>query len=86
MIPIRDNVPRLTTPYGVGLIIVINVVVFLYTLTVGPRELAYLYHLFELYQPGSFHRTGLHGLGIQTVWGGRFFPICFCMAAGCILL
>ncbi|NDV18017.1 rhomboid family intramembrane serine protease [Pseudodesulfovibrio sp. JC047] len=45
MIPIRDNVPRVSTPYGVGLLIVINAVIFFYTLTLNPGDLALLYHV-----------------------------------------
>ena len=36
MIPLRDVIPSLTTPYVTIAIIVLNVLVFLYELTLGP--------------------------------------------------
>lgn len=77
MIPIRDNVPRLTTPYGVGLIIVINVVVFLYTLTVGPRELAYLYHLFGVVPARFFSPDWAAWAGYPDSLGWPLFSYMF---------
>lgn len=46
MIPIRDNVPRVTPPYAVLIIIAINVLAFMYTRVLDGRSLVYLYHLF----------------------------------------
>jgi hypothetical protein len=39
VIPLRDNVPRLTTPVVVWTIIVLNVLVFLFELSLGPQGL-----------------------------------------------
>ena len=46
MIPIKDNVPRVTPPFAVSLIIGINALAFVYSLSLDPRVMAHLYHLF----------------------------------------
>ncbi|MDC0335689.1 rhomboid family intramembrane serine protease [Pseudodesulfovibrio sp.] len=45
MIPIRDNVPRVTMPVAVTAIICLNALVFFYSQGLDPRGLAHLYHL-----------------------------------------
>jgi len=46
VIPIRDNVPRVTMPVAVTAIIVVNAVLFLYTKSLAPRELFEFFHLY----------------------------------------
>jgi len=46
LIPLRDNVPRVSAPIAVSIIIALNVLVFLYSKMLGPRDLLYLFHLF----------------------------------------
>lgn len=46
MIPLRDNVPRVTRPYAVVAVIVVNAIVFFYSLGLDARNLAHLYHVF----------------------------------------
>ncbi len=46
MIPIRDNVPRVTVPIAVTAVIVLNVCAFLYSRTLDPRGMVEFFHLF----------------------------------------
>ena len=46
MIPIRDNVPRLTPPISVVGIILLNVLAFIYIKSLDPRSLVQLFHTF----------------------------------------
>lgn len=48
MIPIRDNVPRRTTPFVTWAIIAVNALVFLYELVLGPANLERLFYLFGI--------------------------------------
>jgi len=55
MIPIRDNVPRVTPPLAVSAVIALNVLAFAYCLTLGPRPLFEFFHLFGVV-PARFLR------------------------------
>ena len=44
MIPIRDNVPRRSTPFVTWAIIAVNAVVFLYELALPPGEVQRLFY------------------------------------------
>ena len=46
MIPIRDNVPRVTPPVAVIAIIVLNAVAFFYSRSLDPRSMAEFFHVF----------------------------------------
>lgn len=46
MIPLRDNVPRVTKPIAVSVIIAINAVLFLVTKGMPPQEQAQFFHLY----------------------------------------
>jgi Uncharacterized membrane protein (homolog of Drosophila rhomboid) len=46
MIPIRDNVPRVTTPVAVSAIILLNALAFFYTQELGGRAMAQFFHLY----------------------------------------
>lgn len=46
MIPIRDNVPRVTLPIAVAGIILLNILAFFYTKSLDLRDLTQLFHLF----------------------------------------
>jgi membrane associated rhomboid family serine protease len=48
MFPIRDNVPRRTTPVVMWAIIAVNVAVFLFELTLPPDEIQRLFYLFGI--------------------------------------
>lgn len=66
MIPLRDNVPRLTTPVVVWTIIVLNVLVFLFELSLGPQGLGLLVQIFgvvpaRFFDPAWSEVTGLPG-------------------------
>ncbi|WP_272700518.1 rhomboid family intramembrane serine protease [Desulfovibrio sp. Fe33] len=57
MIPIRDNVPRVTRPYAVAAIIAVNALVFLFVANLPPQSLARVYHLFGVV-PARFFEPG----------------------------
>lgn len=46
MIPLRDNVPRVSTPVAVSVIIGLNVLVFVYSKMLNSQDMLYLFHLF----------------------------------------
>ena len=46
MIPIRDNVPRVTMPVAVIAIIALNVAAFLYSRALDPRTMVEFFHIF----------------------------------------
>ena len=46
MIPIRDNVPRVTPPVAVIAIIALNAAVFLYSRSLDPRSMVEFFHVF----------------------------------------
>jgi membrane associated rhomboid family serine protease len=61
MIPIRDNVPRVTPPVAVSVIIALNALVFLYSAGLDGRSLAELFHLYGVV-PARF---------FEPVWATR---------------
>jgi membrane associated rhomboid family serine protease len=74
LIPIRDDTPRYSTPYVAYFIIALNVLVFLFELSVeaqGPRALSSLIHEFGVV-PRHFVRA-LGGTGVSLP--GLFLPI-----------
>src|SRR5581483_828354 len=60
MIPIRDDTPRFSKPYVTYFLIALNTLVFLYELTLPPRNLDGLMYLFGVV-PTSV-RAMLHGV------------------------
>nr|WP_279593420.1 rhomboid family intramembrane serine protease [Pseudodesulfovibrio sp. S3-i] len=59
----RDNVPRVTTPYAVVALIAVNALVFLYTGSLGPSGAAQVYHLFGVV-PARFFQPS------WAIWAG----------------
>ncbi|MGE4290873.1 MAG: rhomboid family intramembrane serine protease [Desulfovibrio sp.] len=57
MIPLYDNVPRVHPPYAVVAIIVLNVLAFLYELSLPPQSQAVFFHFFGVV-PARFSHPG----------------------------
>lgn len=57
MIPLRDNVPRVTLPIAVSAIILINVIAFVYSKGLDPRSMGHLFHLWGVV-PARFFEPG----------------------------
>ncbi|HEV8232161.1 MAG TPA: hypothetical protein VGQ75_07425 [Thermoanaerobaculia bacterium] len=70
MIPIRDNVPRRTTPFVTWAIIAVNALVFLYELVLGPANLERLFYLFGIVPARYTHPewTAWVGFPIDDYW------------------
>ena len=77
MIPIRDNVPRVTPPIGVVVIIVLNVVAFLYSLSMGPRAMVEFYHLFGVVPARFFEPAWAAWQGYPSTFGFPFVVYMF---------
>jgi len=74
MIPLRDDTPRYSTPYVTYFIIALNVLVFLFELSVeaqGPRALNSLIHEFGVVPRHLVHAAG----GPSVSLPGLFLPI-----------
>jgi len=69
MIPIRDNVPRVTTPVAVTAIILLNAAVFLYSLGLDPRSLAHLFHVHGVVPARFFEPVWAAGAGYPDISG-----------------
>lgn len=55
MLPLRDNIPRRYSPYAVRVIIGINTLFFLYTLTLSERGFIRLIHILGMVPARFFH-------------------------------
>jgi len=69
VIPLRDNVPRLTTPYVVWAVIILNVLIFLFQTSLSPWDRNALVHLFGVVPLRYFNPewARVHGLS-QSLW------------------
>ena len=72
MIPIRDDTPRFSTPYVTYFLIALNVLVFLFELSLGPRSRNMLMFEFGIVPT---HITGLLQGAPNTSVGTAFIPI-----------
>lgn len=77
MIPLRDNVPRVSAPVAVSVIIAINVVAFLYSKTLDNRGLLYLYHLFGVVPARFFNPEWATWAGYPDTIGWPFISYMF---------
>ncbi|BDQ35220.1 rhomboid family intramembrane serine protease [Pseudodesulfovibrio portus] len=77
MIPLRDNVPRVTRPYAVVVIIVLNALAFLYTESINPRDQIYLYHLLGVVPARFFQPDWAVWAGYPDTWGWPFLTYMF---------
>jgi membrane associated rhomboid family serine protease len=70
MIPIRDNVPRRTTPYVTWAIIAVNALAFLYELALPPEEVQRLFYLFGIVPARFTHPDWARWIGfpIDDYW------------------
>lgn len=69
MIPIRDNIPRVTPPIAVAVIIAVNVLAFLYAKSLEPRSLGHLFHLFGVVPARFFNPEWAHWAGYPATEG-----------------
>jgi len=69
VIPIRDNVPRVTLPVAVTAIILINAVVFFYGKDLAPRNLAHLFHVFGVVPVRFFEPEWATWAGYPQTYG-----------------
>lgn len=72
MIPIKDSIPNVFRPYMVWIIIVLNVLVFIYSLGLGPGDLIRFFHLFgvvpvRLVNPEAAMMAGYPDAGYYTL-------------------
>ena len=77
MIPLRDNVPRVTMPIAVMAIIAINVLAFLYSKSLDFREMVYLYHLFGVVPARFFEPEWALWAGYPQTIGWPFVTYMF---------
>ncbi|QGY41698.1 rhomboid family intramembrane serine protease [Pseudodesulfovibrio cashew] len=77
MIPLRDNVPRVTPPIMVGIIIGLNVLVFLYTHSLDRGGLTYLVHLFGVVPARFFEPEWAARAGYPDTLGWPFVTYMF---------
>lgn len=77
MIPLRDNVPRVTKPYAVVSIIVINAIAFLYTVGLDGHSQAYLYHLLGVVPARFFQPDWAALAGYPQTMGWPFLTYMF---------
>jgi len=63
VIPIRDNVPRVTLPVAVTAIIILNVAAFLYSLGLDGRAASHLFHLYGVVPVRFFEPVWAAGAG-----------------------
>jgi membrane associated rhomboid family serine protease len=70
MFPIRDNVPRRTTPFVTWAIIAVNAAVFLFELTLPPAALEQLFYLFGIVPARFTHPEWAAWIGfpIDNYW------------------
>jgi membrane associated rhomboid family serine protease len=71
MFPIRDTVPRQNPPIATWILIIINVVVFLFELTMSPQTLEYFFHLFGIVPARFTHPDWALSLGLPA---GDYWP------------
>ena len=77
MIPLRDNVARVTSPYAVVSIIVINAFVFFYTLVLDGHSQANLYHVLGVVPARFFHPDWAASAGYPQTMGWPFLTYMF---------
>jgi len=77
MIPLRDNVPRVTRPIAVSVIIVINVLAFLYSHTLDGRELLQFFHINGVVPLRFFEPEWARWAGYPDTWGWPFISYMF---------
>lgn len=77
MIPIRDNVPRVTKPISVTIIIVLNVLLFLYSHGLSLREQAHLFHLYGVVPARFFEPDWAVMAGYPSTFGWPFISYMF---------
>lgn len=63
MIPLRDNIPHRFKPIGVGIIIAINTLFFLYEMGLSRADLARLFHLLGVVPARFFHPDWAQWMG-----------------------
>lgn len=77
MIPLRDNVPRVSKPVAVSFIIFLNVVAFLYSKMLGPREFFQLVHFFGVVPARFFEPDWATWAGYPQTLGWPFLTYMF---------
>lgn len=77
MIPLRDNVPRVTMPVAVIVIIAINVLAFFYSKSLDPRSVAQLFHLFGVVPARFFEPDWAIWAGYPETVGWPIFTYMF---------
>ncbi|MFH1913371.1 MAG: rhomboid family intramembrane serine protease [Pseudomonadota bacterium] len=69
MIPLRDNVPRVTMPVAVTAIILLNAAIFLYSIGLDPRSLAHIFHAYGVVPARFFEPAWAVGAGYPETLG-----------------
>lgn len=77
MIPLRDNIPRVTMPVAVSAVIAINVLAFLYAMMLGPKEQVFLFHLFGVVPARFFEPEWAAWAGYPQTFGWPFLTYMF---------
>lgn len=77
MIPLRDNVPRVTLPIAVGVIIALNALVFGFELTMDLRSKVELFHIFGVVPQRFFNPTWAAWVGYPEASVIPFFTYMF---------
>lgn len=77
MIPIRDNVPRVTMPVAVIFIMAVNIAAFVYSKSLDPRDLSYLFHLFGVVPARFFQPEWAAWAGYPETLGWPLFTYMF---------
>ncbi len=77
MIPIRDNVPRVTKPIAVTIVIVLNALLFIYTQGMSLREQAQIFHLYGVVPARFFEPDWAIWAGYPESYGWPFISYMF---------
>ncbi len=77
MIPIRDNVPRVTPPVAVLAIVIINALTFFYIKSLDPRPLVQFFHLFGVVPARFFEPEWAAWVGYSKSFGWPFLTYMF---------
>ncbi|MGL1861784.1 MAG: rhomboid family intramembrane serine protease [Pseudodesulfovibrio sp.] len=77
MIPLRGNVPRVTKPVAVVVIICLNALVFIYSKGLTPRDLTFLFHLSGVVPARFFEPEWAIWAGYPQTFGWPLFSYMF---------
>lgn len=77
MIPIRDNVPRVSPPIAVSIIIAVNVAAFVFVKSLSSSDLMYFFHLFGVVPARFFQPEWAAWAGYPETMGWPMFTYMF---------